>query len=25
MQHLALHSEISDEDIEKLRELAKKK
>ena len=25
MQHLALHSEISDEDIERLRELAKKK
>ena len=25
MQHLAMHSEISDEDIEKLRELAKKK
>ncbi len=25
MQHLALHSEISDEDIEKLRDLAKKK
>jgi predicted transcriptional regulator len=25
MQHLALHSEISDEDIGKLRELAKKK
>jgi len=25
MQHLALYSEISDEDIEKLRELAKKK
>ena len=25
MQHLALHSGISDEDIEKLRELAKKK
>jgi predicted transcriptional regulator len=25
MQHLALHSEISDEDIERLRDLAKKK
>jgi len=25
IQHLALHSEISDEDIEKLKELAKKK
>lgn len=25
MQHLALHSEISDEDIERLRELIKKK
>ena len=25
MQHLALHSEINDEDIEKLRDLAKKK
>ena len=25
MQHLALHSEISDEDIEELRDLAKKK
>ena len=25
MQHLALHTEISDEEIEKLRELAKKK
>jgi BlaI family penicillinase repressor len=25
MQHLALHSEISDEDIKKLRDLAKKK
>ena len=25
MQHLALHSEISDEEIEKLRDLAKKK
>jgi len=25
MQHLAMHSEISDEDIEKLRELSKKK
>ena len=25
MQHLALHSEISEEDIERLRELAKKK
>jgi BlaI family penicillinase repressor len=25
MQHLALHSEISDDDIEKLRDLAKKK
>jgi predicted transcriptional regulator len=25
MQHLALHSEISDEDIKRLRELAKKK
>ena len=25
MQHLALHNEISDEDIERLRELAKKK
>ena len=25
MQHLALHSEVSDEDIEKLRDLAKKK
>ena len=25
MQHLALHSEISDEDIEKLRDLAKKR
>ena len=25
MQHLALHSEISDEDIEKLKDLAKKK
>ena len=25
MQHLALHSKISDEDIERLRELAKKK
>ena len=25
MQHLAMHSEISDEDIEKLRELAKKR
>jgi len=25
MQHLALHSEISDEDIEKLRKLVKKK
>jgi BlaI family penicillinase repressor len=25
MQHLAMHSEISDEDIKKLRELAKKK
>lgn len=25
MQHLALHSKISDEDIEKLRDLAKKK
>jgi predicted transcriptional regulator len=25
MQHLALHSEITDEDIERLKELAKKK